>query len=48
MVSVSFVNGLVTVTVDLQDETIFEFARDILNDEGINVMSFDEKMIEML
>jgi len=46
MVEVSFVNEMITVTVAIQDETLFEFARDLANDGGLSLLEFKDLTIE--
>jgi len=43
---VGFSSGAVTVTVELDDSTFFEIARDVARDEGIDLNNFREDDVE--
>jgi hypothetical protein len=46
MVTVSFNKEYVTVIVELQDDTLFELARDLSNNMGLSLRDFENLTIE--
>lgn len=43
---VEFSSGVVTVTVELDDSTFFDLARDVAKDEGIDLVNFREYSLD--